>query len=402
MQRPTVDTVVEGNTVNLKQTLIYSDGEPIVPHETTTGVEVILYDNDAEGSVIASGVATPDLSKGTWQVNFSIPFLELVDAQKFKVLWVMVDDEGSTHTVKDFIYIEPAVEHRETDTVFIKRAGKGDHWIDITLPFGFFEDVGDRLFVSCYLNNEPQFEELEVTKDDITHFKYVSTDKRCQLQVKDLFRPTKLEPYNFMARLERANTATMPKMFTQSLWIVTPQVITAANQLEAYINKARVDNVIPSLQYTMGDIVTYLYRGLNMFNNVPPHITGFTGLNMQGHLLENWIQCAGYYALGAQLQAEGALAFDFSGQSVSLNVDRTPTIEAALGRIEQFIDMHLRPYKKMLIKTGIIAGDGSQGGHALSYGSAFGKVFVTNSPTTKMGGVRGGNSLNGWTNSPRR
>ena len=401
MQAPSVVTAVEGSTVNIKQTILDEMGEPAVPHPTTTGVEVILYDNDAEGSVIASGVATPDLSPGTWQINFSIPYLEITDSAKYRVLWLLVDDEGQNHTIRDFIFIEPSEENRDTDTVYVKKLGGKESFIDVSLPFGFFPDIGDKLYISCYLNNKPEFEEIEVWKGD-PNFKFFSTDNRCTLQLRDGFRPTKLEPYNFMARLERASNPHKPKMFSQSLWVVTPQVIVAANQLEAYINKARLDNVIPSLQYTIGDIVTYLYRGLNMFNNVPPYITGFNGMNMQGHLLEGWIQCAGYYALGAQLQAEGALAFDFSGQSVSLNVDRTPTIEAALGRIEQYIDAHLRPYKKMLIKAGVTSGDGSAGGHPLGFGRSFGKLFVTNSPTTRLGGAKGGGTLNGWTFSPRR
>tara|TARA_B100000214_G_scaffold357534_2_gene317201 strand:+ start:2581 stop:3783 length:1203 start_codon:yes stop_codon:yes gene_type:complete len=400
MQTPSIATVVEGQTLNLKQTIIDDFEEPIIPHETTTGVEVFLYDNDTERSIIDNGIATPDLDPGSWQINLTIPYLDLKESAKFQTVWTIVDEDGATHTVKDFIVIEPAADNRESDTVYVKRNADGSY-LDINLPFSFFPATGDKLYVSCYLNNVAEFEEVEVRDYAGAPFKFTSTNSSCNLQIKDLFQPKKLEPYTFMARLERAG-GSMPKMTSQSVWVVTPQVIMAANQLEAYINKARVQNVIPSLEYTIGDLVTYLYRGLNMLNQLPPHITGFTGMNMQGHLLENWVQCAGYYALGAQLQAEGALAFDFSGQTVSLNVDRTPSIEGALGRIESYIESHIRPYKKMLIKAGVTGGDGSQGSGALSYGKAFGKVFVTNSPTTRLNGVRGGASLNGWTFSPRR
>lgn len=134
-----------------------------------------------------------------------------------------------------------------------------------------------------------------------------------------------------------------------------------------------------------------------MFNQYPPSVTSFTGMNMQGMLLESWVICSSYVALSTQMLAEGAHAFEFSGQDVNFNVDRTPSLEAALGRIQEQIEGTVKPYKKLLGKASIEGGDGSIGAQAISAGRAFGRTSILNSPTSKLG--RG---LGPWIRSPAR
>jgi hypothetical protein len=110
----------------------------------------------------------------------------------------------------------------------------------------------------------------------------------------------------------------------------------------------------------------------------------FNGLNMQGILFDAWVNCSCYYALGAQIMAEGSLAFDFSGQGISLNVDRTPQLESALGRIESYISDRVVPLKKQLFKSGVNSGDGSQGRTGLNNPSNVGVLNMINAPTTRL------------------
>tara|TARA_Y100001963_G_C6639462_1_gene380193 strand:- start:314 stop:829 length:516 start_codon:yes stop_codon:yes gene_type:complete len=156
----------------------------------------------------------------------------------------------------------------------------------------------------------------------------------------------------------------------------------ACAMVESYINRARLDNVIPELEYTQQDLVYYLHRGLNLLNQMGPRITAYTGMDMRGVLLNMWVTCATYYALGAQLQAEGALAFDFGGQTTNFNVDRSPSIEAALGRVEQELE-RVKESKILLAKAGYISGDGSLADNYISGAKNFGVLGITNSPTTK-------------------
>lgn len=400
-QKDIIPTVVEGDTISITELFLDDFDDPVYPDDSVTGPEVFLYDNDEDRSVIANGVATPGQDPGSWKIDLAIPMMDIVDDTRYQLKWSLLDDDGSTHTLKNFIVVQPATDNRETDTVYVKQM-RGIGNVDLTLPMPFNPDAGDTLLISAYKNNKPVFEGINVVPNNPEGITFTSTSTRTNIRIKDCFEAKSLDPYTILFSLT-VRGSVMPRMISQNLWVVTPQVVTAANHIEAYINKAKLENVIPALQYTFGDIVNYLYRGLNMFNQLPPLGTGFTGMNMQGHLLDAWLTCASYYALGSQLQAEGALAFDFSGQTVSLNIDRTPQIEGALGRVENQIESNIKPYKKMLVKSGITSGSGAEGGNKLNYGNAFGKVTITNSPVTNLGyGSGPGRSLNGWVASPKR
>lgn len=395
-----IPSVVEGETISLVEQFLDELDDPIYPAEAYTGPEVFVFDNDEQRSVISNAVGAPGVEHGSWQADFSIPIFNLEDNIILTVQWTLIDEDHQTHTLKSFIEVTPAVDNRIGDIVFLKPV-KGIGKVDAILPISFKPDEGDTLTISAYLNNEPVFEGIDTT-DTSSGIKYRSGSTKTSITMRDSFAAKRLEPYVITFDYRR-DGALMPQIMTHNLWSITPQVAIAMNMVEDYINKARLENVIPALQYTPGDLVQYLFRGLNLFNTLPPISTGFTGMNMQGHILDAWVFCACYYALASQLQAEGALAFDFSGQTVNLNVDRTPSIEAALGRVEQHIEQQIKPYKKMLAKAGVVTGDGRQGANHLAYGEAFGIVTVLNSPTTnhRYGGGPG-NSLNGWTGSPRR
>lgn len=397
-QRPLIAEVVEGESVNLVELFLDDFDDAIFPSETVTGPEVLLLDNDPERSVIANAVGTPGTEPGSWQVDFSVPVLGLDDQTDFEVVWRLIDEDLQTHTLKSYVKIFPSVDNSYSDIVFIKPM-QAIAKIDAVIPVSFKPAVGDTLYMSASFANQPVFERLDVA-DPTNGITFNATSTRTSLQFRDAFELVQLQPYLLQFEYRKQGQI-IPQFYTLNLWVVTPQVMVAVNMLEQYINKAKLENVIPALRYNVGDLVQYLSRGLNLFNTFPPIITGFNGMNMQGPLLDAWLTCASYYALGSQLQAEGQLAFDFSGQSVSLNVDRTPSIEGALGRMENHMETHLKPYKKMLSKAGIVAGDGSAGANAASFGQSFGIVMVTNSPTTRFGtGAGVGKSLRGWTSSP--
>jgi hypothetical protein len=110
------------------------------------------------------------------------------------------------------------------------------------------------------------------------------------------------------------------RILTHKVWAITPQILKGMHTLEEFLNKARIEDTIPELQYTQADLLNYLERGLNLFNMLGKATTTFTGTNMVGHLFNAWITCSARCAVEAQLIAEQALAFSFSGQSVSLEV----------------------------------------------------------------------------------
>lgn len=389
---------VEGETVVAKEIFYDEDyDEPLVLANTEHGPIVRLYDTD--NSILSEQIAIPDHegTVGGWAVNIPIPKMGLSSRVELRIVWRFKTEDNDVHKSTQICFVEPSTEGRESDIIVV--VGRDTKML-VNLPFSFLPTINetpadlvngipakpgklrDSVRFSLYRNNIPLYTNEYLNHDDVS-VSYVASVDKTTFTIPATVGIPKLEPLLLLVEHTKFGQS-MPRNYTYKVWPITPQILIAVSQIEDFINKARLENVIPELQYTQADILQYLQRGLALFNALPPHLTGFTGTNMQGNIADSWLTCSSYYALASQLQAEGALAFDFSGQSVSLNVDRTPAIEGALSRVESAIDNIVKPFKKLLAKAGIVSGDGSQGGGYIDGSTALGSLSVINAPTTRL------------------
>lgn len=367
----TTYTITPNSTLEVKEAIINDFGMPIIPSSLFGPPQVNLYDK--EKNIVSRTLAVPGSDPGEWLASLPIPDMNITEAQVFRLVWKLVDSDGNRQIIRDTVYVEPTKARREGEIVILNTNP------DFMLIAPFLLDTAhDEVNFSIYQDNTLVVDKLPYQDTTVKH-KINGTVTRFILPVGEW--STSLTPYLLLLSHSFADAH---NEYPFRLFVVTPSVIKATLAVEDFINKARLANIIPELDYRQSDLLLYLERGLNMFNSLPPLITGFTGLNMKGTLHDCWLICASYYALMAQLQAEGALAFDFSGQSVTLNVDRTPTIESTLGRLEQQIEQMVKPFKKLLVKSGVTAGDGSITG-TLGFGKNFGVTSLINAPTTRWG-----------------
>lgn len=397
------ETYIEGEMMSLVETILDEYDQPVIPFDDSQGPLVTLMDGQDIVSQVTANVDQTEA--GAWRADIPVPEMGLVEPTTLKVLWVLTSDEDIRYKVTSKVTINPQAEGRDTNIVFVQ--GR-DSFITVTSHIKFRETIkgrkgdvinnipatpdieGDLLTFSIYYDNEPLMDRLDCYDSSIKMKVY---SDRIVANIPDVLGRVNFQPVTLMVDHTRRGAMT-PTTLTYTLWPVTPQILLAANHLEEHINKARVANIIPELDYTITDLLQYLYRGLSLFNSYGPQITSFNGTNMKGHILNHWLLCSSYYALAAQLQAEGALAFDFAGQSTSLNVDRSPAIESALGRVESQMQDILPKYKKLLARYGVTTGSGSQGDKPMDGSSNLGAVSLTNSPVTRI--PRIGRMGNGW------
>jgi hypothetical protein len=330
--------------------------------------------------------------------------LSIAEQVRIKALWSFLDSDGGSHKSSQYLDVAPDNESRIGDITFI--AGIENTAV-ATLPFPFNPGsaevpadvinsiparpavIGDYLEAGVFYNNLALYGDTPLLPSNDNRLSIQSGKTTTKLRFPISWPRPFFEPMVLIVNYdppERERTT-----YTFNVWPSNSSILSAAKQLEDFINKAQLQNVIPELDYTQGDLLMYLSRGLSLFNALE-QITAFTGVNMTGYMQEAWIICASYYALGAQLQAEGALAFDFSGQTVNLNIDRTPSIESALGRIESQIENVVRPLKKRLAQAGVVSGDGSNGNSPLRAANTRGVLGLTNAPTTRLPYVGRGSS----------
>lgn len=374
--------VTDGKSVKVRYQFLDEDEELVIPKQGYPKVWIVDSDKDK----IVSAEATPTADQ-FWEASLALPMIGVTQATSFRVRWIMRSRDGDKEVVYEDLVVYPAVEERTNDIVLMEGKTKAR----LVVPLRISEDDTEAS-IQIFQDNRPLYATPKLLSS-------ISADVKRFFDKTQIAFDVPVQDPSFYANLVLVE-CTDPKIesFSYRMWVVTPQMIVASNMLKSFLDKAQIENVIPQLRYTQGDLISYLERGLYAFNTVGS-TTSFTGTNMHGALLDAWVTCATYWALGSQLIAEGSLSFDFSGQSISFNVDRTPQLESALGRVESRIQDTVIPLKKQLVANGILGGDGAVGKTNLRDPRAISTLGLTNMPTTRLGGL--GNYMGTYINRIR-
>lgn len=386
-----MQTAVIGSSITVKEAFMSTSNTALMPDPVQLPV-VVLFDSDK--TVLYKTTAMTGNVPGEWLASVNIPVLDIHTPVELHLLWLFKDSSGNTHRVKDTVLVNPT-KKRDSEYVIMD----DDTEFTVVLPFKINEDT---FKAKLYLDNNVMYTWYKNAASEFDYDVNYNNKRGSSLtfsleNTQDL--EVSLAPY-MMIFTGLGSDSTTESRYTSWMFKVNSSIISATMAMEEYVNKARYANIIPELDYKLSDFLLYLERGLALFNSYPPQITGFNGRAMAGPLLDSWLLCSSYYLLTAQIQAEGASAFDFSGQSVTLNVDRTQYLESAIGRLEGLIENTVKPFKKTLVKTGVTGGDGNIK-KALSFGPSFGRLFLTNNPLSRAA-IGGGYGSRIMTNFPFR
>lgn len=200
-----------------------------------------------------------------------------------------------------------------------------------------------------------------------------------------------LEPYTTIWTYSDGSNGAIEYKEACDFFVITPSLLSSARDLQLLINKARTtSDGMPDSAFSMSELLTFLKMGKDAFNAFA-FPTSFTMIKAQGPIKYYWLQFAAISALRAQYLVEGTKAFDFSGQAISLNVDRSQYYESLAASLESAITESCRQLKQQMAKRGISSGDGSQNPNALAYG-AIGTVGISLSPISNIRSFGVGNT----------
>lgn len=146
---------------------------------------------------------------------------------------------------------------------------------------------------------------------------------------------------------------------TTQIFVVTPVILDAAKDMQTWLSRAYSDaGMQPGNMFSTTDFVKYLRLGRDQFNAaVTP--TNFSLTAADGPIRWFWLMYSCIAAARAQYLAEGMKAFNYSGQVVQLDIDRTPFWEQVASTMEAQISEQVKPFKDALAKRGQLDGDGS-------------------------------------------
>jgi hypothetical protein len=166
-----------------------------------------------------------------------------------------------------------------------------------------------------------------------------------------------LDPYSISWRYWKTN-ATRYRTSGQ-FYVTNPSVLSACSDVQQLI--ARAGSNLFSFSdrtFTQQDIITMLRRGKDLFNAAGGLPTLFTMLHATGGIREYWLRYTEVALLRAQALAEGEQAFNFSGQAISLDVDRAQHYQTLADSLQSQLDQDVKPLKAGLLKKGLSSGDG--------------------------------------------
>ena len=124
--------------------------------------------------------------------------------------------------------------------------------------------------------------------------------------------------------------------------------------------------------YEDSDLLEYLAEGLRLVNLSYP-TTGYRMDNTPDDLQSLVLLAAGWYALKAQGLLEADLAFNFSGQSVTLSVDRAGALDAAASSMMDMFNQKIGPAKMAYYRRA--NGVGTVSGRAYSYRNMYNYTY---------------------------
>lgn len=339
-----------------------------------------------EGQFLLHSVDGMESPTGVYTAGITIPDALDLEGKDFKLLelrWELLDASGQKWQFSHQVQVLAPTDREQLQQDVITDGSSAQ--ISALLPMSL--TVGDTASATVFKGNVQVGTALAGTVTNLGETSRVDFDT--STLPADQFIPM-LSAYTLLIS---GTKSSRPYSQYLRLYKVTPSVMNVASQIEKMLHKSRIEQTIPSLKYTEADLLLYLQRGLDQFNAYPPALTNFTGLNMQGAIQHGWILCSSIQAVTAQLMAEGELSFDFQGQAVQLNVDRTPQLESAIGRWESALETQVRPLKQLLAKDGITGGDGDVSNGALGRGNAM-AIGVVGDHNMINYGRRGSNGTN--------
>lgn len=375
--------IVEGNPISTSETFV---SENRIPLDPVSGYPTVQVFEGPDLIVQTIGYNKTQQNNGEWFADLTIP--EGMDFSKGeKILLLTWTFKTLETTEKSTIHITvlPRSEVTSEDYRELVMLGPATH-LTVQVPYIVNTLTGDSVDFTLYDENIP------ILSNHASASVIQGPNSVLELGVNNVQQfYSRLRPYNLVMNV-KLNTISR-QLFSQ-VYLINPSILSAMQALEMAINKANQVETIKGLQFREVDLLQGLTRGLDYFNNVPPSLTSFTGIDMRGTIRECWLICSSIRVLRAQLQSEGMFQFDFSGQNISLTVDRVSSIESACSHYESLMDTLVRPSKLLLSKKGIISGDGSVG-DKLSGMSQMGLTRLSNTTITRS---RLGNAIypRGW------
>lgn len=375
-----------GETAVLKASFYEDAGMtiPVVPIDSALYPAYAVY--DINNLVVQSGVAQPEATAGSYKVQWLVPTDTPLsnDKARYRIEWTVISqNERQYNFVEQFDVEDVVITASKTREQKYITLVNYDSRVSLRLE----SEVLD-VKLNVYLGGDIQ---SPIVTDATTGGGGISivTDGDSVVYYYDiagnLFQQNSVVQYGCVWAY-RYNVTEPYTFVYQSLTTVTPLVLEEITSVRMLIDKFQ--KRLGTVQaYEDSDILEYLARGNELVNAVYP-TTYYAFGNLPPAFNVFHVLYAAWYGLSAQNLLEGDLAFNFSGQSVTLDMDRTGTISDVLSRWQDFISTNLPPLKMSVVRR--TQAVGTVAGRPIRYTSLNNFTFkISSYRSTGGGGILG-------------
>lgn len=326
-------SVVRGTVAFFEQIFVDGAGHPLTPSDPTRYPEITITDRD--GTVIQTGVAT-SMGDGRWRFQWFVPAdAELSTAiDQWQIEWRLITTSGREVTHNSNFAIIDTVEANPSERAYtnIVYAGTSERVIikfhrppeelSVTLSNG-----------DCHVNLTSGISSVVQGGYHVFYADTPSLDVGNYLVIWQA-RDTRISPQQTFVQQIRVPD--------QRFWMIQPDIRMLIDKIQKKVGYVQ--------SYSDSDIYGYLLRGIDIVNGTnPPTYWGFPQMMGYAGLTTYLIAASAWWGLQAQYISEAELGFNYSGQTITLDVERASAIESAISRLKEYLDQ-LKDVKAAIIR----------------------------------------------------
>jgi len=296
---------------------------------------------DSNGDLVTAGVGTFNAITTLFECSFQVPEnAELsTDIAKYVISWELLSTTNKEYNITEcFDVVSPSYDMSEAK----ERQKITLSMIPITLSIPLTTAPSTISFTVYDDNDTPIFNSTPTGAGTYTGYYIYDTTVPAGILVSG-------QQYGSVWRFTISGEESL---FYQVLTCIDLYDLSLISSLRMYLDKVAKD-VDLYVGYRDSDLYFHLKHGLSYINMITP-ITEWTTTNIKTSMnivVGGWLAGAQWSALNAQYLAEGDSAFDYSGQPVTLTVDRTQYIESQIGRLKEWLDNDFKAWKTHYIRS---------------------------------------------------
>lgn len=336
-------TLIRGQTASIGVSFHRSVSFPAAPTWQFT---------DWNDELLSSGVATSAMNGSRWEASLTVPKMLVVPGglQDCTLTFSGVDSRNIRREKSISISVSDATEQWQDFGLLVETGSTTIEDVIIlpvssptSLRLSLREAIGDTISIvdSIVLSPVP-------TYDFVTSKGYAF---RVALPLsKPLTTNSSANRFPYQFVVESTMLSQPAVKYTKPVYVLTPTITNYITDMRRYLDKARLDEIDPTLQFFDEELIHFLLRGVSFINGIGEP-TFWTVTDLPPNLSSHLFTAACWEALNARYLAESANSFELQGANTSLSYSaRKDGIQVKMDELRGVLDQYLPNAKQASIR----------------------------------------------------